>query len=422
MYALVDCNNFFVSCERVFQPQLEGCPVVVLSNNDGCTVARSNEAKKMGIKMGTPFFQLKKWVDSGVLQVRSSNYALYGDLSSRVMSILSDTVPEIEIYSIDEAFLHLEGIDPARHIPMCRELRAKIRKWVGIPVSIGIAPTKTLAKIASHFAKTYPGYRGVCTILTAEQREKALALTPVGDVWGVGRRFRARLEGQGVQTALDFVHRPQSWVQQNYHIPGVHTWLELQGTEAVAHEDNSRRQSICTSRSFAQMIDDYKELSLRVSDFAAANARKLRSEGSVASCVVTFLRTNRFREDLPQYCPSRAVFLPHPSCDTQQITSAALRALGTIYRPDFLFKSAGVIVCDIEAADAVTESLFDDGLREQRRKNEIISGIMDKVNAASGTSSLRLAVQREGHYSEGIRREHCSPLFSTSLAEALEVK
>ena len=422
MYALVDCNNFFVSCERVFQPDLEGKAVVVLSNNDGCAVARSNEAKAMGIKMGTPFFQLKKWVQSGVLEVRSSNYALYGDLSSRVMSILSDTVPEIEIYSIDEAFLHLEGIPQEKHMQICRDLRAKIRKWVGIPVSIGIAPTKTLAKMASHFAKTYPGYKGVCAILSAQQREKALCLTPIGDVWGIGRRHRARLESQGVRTALDFVQRPREWVLQNYHIPGVRTYLELQGTEAVGREDSVRRQSICTSRSFADMIEDYPSLSLRIGDFAAADARKLRSEGSVAGTVVTYLRTNRFREDLPQYCPSRAITLQRPCCDTQQIVSAALRALGSIYRPGFQFKSAGVVLTDIESAETLTQSLFDEDGSATVRRNEIISGIMDEVNARSGDGALRLAIQREGHYSEGIRREHCSALYSTSLKDAIIVK
>ena len=236
MYALVDCNNFFVSCERVFQPQLEGRPVVVLSNNDGCVVARSNESKAMGIKMGTPFFQVRHYVDNGALEVRSSNYALYGDLSDRVMSILAEAVPRIEIYSIDEAYLHLEGISQEQIPQLCRSLVEKIRKWVGIPVSIGVAPTKTLAKIASHFAKTYKGYKGVCMIDTDAKRLKALELTPIGDVWGVGRRLAPRMQSAGIKTALDYVNRPQKWVHSNFNLPGVRTWEELRGRACIEDE------------------------------------------------------------------------------------------------------------------------------------------------------------------------------------------
>jgi DNA polymerase V len=229
MYALVDCNNFFVSCERVFQPHLEGKAVVVLSNNDGCVVSRSNESKAMGIKMGVPFYQVRHLVDNGQLYACSSNYALYGDLSDRVMSILADAVPKIEIYSIDEAFLHLDGI-PEDQVPrLCRELVDKVRRWVGVPVSVGVAPTKTLAKIASHFAKKYKGYRGVCMMDTEARRLKALELTPIGDVWGIGRRLGPRLQEKGIRTALDYVSRPKEGISANRHVGGVRTWEELQG-------------------------------------------------------------------------------------------------------------------------------------------------------------------------------------------------
>ena len=233
MYALVDCNNFFVSCERVFRPDLEGKAVVVLSNNDGCVVSRSNESKAMGIKMGVPFYQVKHMVDEGSLYAFSSNYALYGDLSGRVMSLLADAVPKIEIYSIDEAFLHLDGIAPDKVPQLCADLVARIRKWVGVPVSIGVAPTKTLAKIASHFAKNYPGYKGVCMMDSDAKRLKALELTPIEDVWGVGRRLAPRMHASGIRTALDYVTRPESWVRSNFNIPGVRTWEELQGRACV---------------------------------------------------------------------------------------------------------------------------------------------------------------------------------------------
>ena len=309
MYALVDCNNFFVSCERIFRPQLEGKAVVVLSNNDGCVVSRSNESKAMGIKMGTPFYQIKGYADKGRLYACSSNYALYGDISNRVMSVLADAVPKIEIYSIDEAYLHLDGIDPAKVPELCRDIVAKVRKWVGVPVSIGVAPTKTLAKIASHFAKKYKGYRGVCMIDSEEKRHKALSLTDIADVWGIGRRNAPKLLAMGVNTALDFVSRPEEWVRKHLHLPGVRTWEELQGRACVEEEKEGHRKSICTSRSFADMITDVRELELRVSDFAAMCARKLREEGTAAGEVTVFMYTNRFREDLDQYFPSATVKL-----------------------------------------------------------------------------------------------------------------
>lgn len=419
MYALVDCNNFFVSCERVFQPQLEGRAVVVLSNNDGCVVARSNESKAMGIKMGTPFFKVKHLVDEGVLEVRSSNYALYGDLSNRVMSILAESVPHIEVYSIDEAYLHLDGIAIETVPQFCRGLVDKIRRWVGIPVSIGIAPTKTLAKIASHFAKTYKAYKGVCMIDNEVKMRKALELTPIEDVWGIGRRLAPKMHAKGVLTALDYVTRPKEWVAANFNLPVLKTWEELQGRVCVEDEKDERRKSICTSRSFADMISDEEELSLRVSDFAAICARKLRDEGSAAYDVTTFLYTNRFRDDLRQYYPSMTIRLPVAACSTHEIVGTALRCFRMIFRSEYMYKKAGVIVSNIVPSDAVQASLFDSN-EQLRDRQERLSKIMDSVNSA-GTSVLRLAAQRPGHYSEGIRSEYRSRLYSTSLEDIIEI-
>ena len=426
MYALVDCNNFFVSCERVFRPQLEGKAVVVLSNNDGCVVARSNESKAMGIKMGTPFFKVRDLVDQGRLTACSSNYALYGDLSNRVMSLLADAVPKIEIYSIDEAFLHLEGIDPAKVPQLCRDLVLKIRKWVGVPVSIGVAPTKTLAKIASHFAKTYKGYRGVCMMDTEAKRLKALSLTPIDDVWGVGRRMAPKLLERGVLTALDYTERPREWVAANFNITAVRTWEELQGRRCVEEETQERRQSICTSRSFADTIEDPNELVLRISDFAAMCAHKLREEGSAASEVTTFMYTNRFREDQAQYFPSATIRLDVAASSTQEIVGAALKAFRTIFRDGYKYKKAGVVVSGITSAGAVQTSMFDhDG--DLREKHDRISKVIDAVNAAGGASSsgqslLRLATQRPGHYADGIRSDFRSRLYTTDLDEVIEVR
>ena len=422
MYALVDCNNFFVSCERVFRPDLEGRPVVVLSNNDGCVVSRSNEAKAMGIPMGQPFFKIRSLMDKGQLVVFSSNYALYGDLSSRVMSLLADAVPQIEIYSIDEAFLHLEGIDPEKIPVLCRDLVDKIRKWVGVPVSIGVAPTKTLAKIASHFAKKHKGYNGVCMMETDAKRLKALALTPIDDVWGIGRRLAPKMLARGIKTALDFVHRPREWVGETFNINLVRTWEELQGRACLEEEREERRKSICTSRSFAEMIEDERELQLRISDFAAMCARKLRQEGSAAYDVTAFLYTNRFREDLQQYFPSATIRLEVAANSAQEIIGAALRGFRTVYRPGYQYKKAGVIVSGIVSDEEIQGSLFDfdDKLRQKQDK---LSEVMDAVNAeTAGNSLIRLAVQRPGHYADGIRSEFRSNLYSTSLDEIIKVR
>ena len=420
MYALVDCNNFFVSCERVFRPQLEGKAVVVLSNNDGCVVARSNESKAMGIRMGTPFYQVRDMVKAGRLIACSSNYTMYGDLSSRVMSILAEAVPRIEIYSIDEAFLCMDGMSPEKIEGISRELVAKVRKWVGIPVSIGIAPTKTLAKIASHFAKKYPGYRGVCRIDSGEKRLKALSLTPIREVWGVGRKLSVSMEQKGIRTALDYVQRPEEWVRKNYMLHGVRTWLELRGQVCVEEELPEKRKSICTSRSFPGMITDMSEIAARVADFAAKCAQKLREEHSAARQVDVVLYTNRFRDDLPQYFPCASVRLPVAASSTQEIVSAALKGFGTIYRPGYRYKKAGVTVSDLVDADAVQASLFDYDI-DLRRKQDRLSEIMDRINAG-GHNLVRLAAQRSGDYTDGIRSDYRSRRYSTSLDEVIEVR
>ena len=419
-YALVDCNNFFVSCERAFQPELEGKPVVVLSNNDGCVVARSNESKAMGIKMGTPFFKIRDKVESGNLIVRSSNYSLYGDLSSRVMSILAAAVPKIEIYSIDEAYLCVDGIDKKKLEVLCPELVRRIRKWVGIPVSIGIASTKTLAKVANHFAKKYPGYKGVCRIVTEEQRVKALKLTPIGDVWGIGRRVAPRLLAMGLTTAYDYVSMPQDWVYKNLGLGGLRVWNELNGKESVEEERDEARQSICTSRSFAETITDVQELSARVSDFAAKCAEKLRHDGTAAYCINTFLYTNRFREDKPQDFPDATIRLDMPASSTQEVVSAALKALKLIWKPGFEYKKAGVVVFDIVNRDERQLTLFETD-SAKKEKQDVLSQVMDNVNVSSGQNVLRVATQRPGHYADGIRREHASRLFSTDWDSIIEI-
>lgn len=383
-------------------------------------MARSNESKAMGIKMGTPFFKIRDKVESGNLIVRSSNYSLYGDLSSRVMSILAAAVPKIEIYSIDEAYLCVDGIDKKKLEVLCPELVRRIRKWVGIPVSIGIASTKTLAKVANHFAKKYPGYKGVCRIVTEEQRVKALKLTPIGDVWGIGRRVAPRLLAMGLTTAFDYVSMPQDWVYKNLGLGGLRVWNELNGKESVEEERDEARQSICTSRSFAETITDIQELSARVSDFAAKCAEKLRQDGTAAYCINTFLYTNRFREDKPQDFPDATIRLDMPASSTQEVVSAALKALKIIWKPGFEYKKAGVVVFDIVNRDERQLTLFETD-SAKKEKQDVLSQVMDNVNVSSGQNVLRVATQRPGHYADGIRREHASRLFSTDWDSIIEI-
>ena len=383
-------------------------------------MARSNESKAMGIKMGTPFFKIRDKVESGNLIVRSSNYSLYGDLSSRVMSILAAAVPKIEIYSIDEAYLCVDGIDKKKLEVLCPELVRRIRKWVGIPVSIGIASTKTLAKVANHFAKKYPGYKGVCRIVTEEQRVKALKLTPIGDVWGIGRRVAPRLLAMGLSTAYDYVSMPQDWVYKNLGLGGLRVWNELNGKESVEEERDEARQSICTSRSFAETITDVQELSARVSDFAAKCAEKLRHDGTAAYCINTFLYTNRFREDKPQDFPDATIRLDMPASSTQEVVSAALKALKLIWKPGFEYKKAGVVVFDIVNRDERQLTLFETD-SAKKEKQDVLSQVMDNVNVSSGQNVLRVATQRSGHYADGIRREHASRLFSTDWDSIIEI-
>ena len=336
------------------------------------------------------------------------------------MSILAEAAPRLEVYSIDEAYMDMDGVAADRVPGICSDLIRKIRRWTGIPVSIGIADTKTLAKVANHFAKKYKGYKGVCVIDSDDKIRKALALTPIADVWGIGRRGAPRLEAAGVKTALDFIGRPVEWVRGMMGIGGIRIWGELQGRRMVEDERDEKRKSICTSRSFDMTLTDLDEITLRVSDFAGKCAEKLRDDGTAAYSVAVFLQTNRFRDDLPQYFPDAAIRLDVPANSTREVVAAALRALRMIFRSGYEYKKAGVVVYDIVDCGAIQATLFDFD-QETRDRDDRISKVMDLVNT-SGKNVLRLATQRPGHYSDGIRREFCSRLYTTSWSDLLEVK
>ena len=394
MYGIIDCDNCYVSCERVFRPDLKDKPVVVLSNNDGCVVARSNEAKKMGIKAGTPYFQLTEQFPNQKIVVFSSNYELYGELTSRVVSIIRKEAPAYFRYSIDECFVYLDGMEHLDLKAWGEELHKKIKRNVGMPVSIGLAPNKTLAKMASHFAKKYQGYRHCCMIDSDEKRIKALKLYPIDEVWGIGRRYAARLEAFGVKTAHDFVEHNQSWVRATFNnIVIERTWRELNGEDCVPNEEMAKKKSICTSRSFNGMITDIDGLRTHVSNYAARCAEKLRQQGTVASIVGVFLNTNAFREDLPQYWNFQEMRLITPSSSTITIVKAANEVLQNLYRQGYHYKKAGVIVMGIGPNSPIQQDLFDTNA-EQFEKMKRLDAVIDRINKVNGTETIVLGSQQ----------------------------
>ena len=394
MYGIIDCDNCYVSCERVFRPDLKDKPVVVLSNNDGCVVARSNEAKKMGIKAGTPYFQLAEQFPNQKIVVFSSNYELYGELTSRVVSIIRKEAPAYFRYSIDECFVYLDGMEHLDLKVWGEDLHKKIKQSVGMPVSIGLAPNKTLAKMASHFAKKYQGYRHCCMIDSDEKRIKALKLYPIDEVWGIGRRYAARLEALGVKTAYDFAEHNQSWVRTTFNnIVIERTWRELNGEDCVPNEEMAKKKSICTSRSFNGMISDLDGLRTHVSNYAARCAEKLRQQGTVASIVGVFLNTNAFREDLPQYWNFQEMRLITPSSSTITIVKAANEVLQKLYRQGYHYKKAGVIVMGIGPNSPIQQDLFDTNA-EQFEKMKRLDAVIDRINKVNGTETIVLGSQQ----------------------------
>lgn len=427
MYGLVDCDNCYVSCERVFDPTLRNKPVVVLSNNDGCVVARSPEAKRLGVKEGIPYFQLQQQFPHANIQVRSSNYTLYGDISSRIMSILRKAVPSIEIYSIDEAFLNLNGMEHLDLKQWGEQLSQRIFHWVDMPVSIGLAPTRTLAKMASKFAKKYPGYRKCCLIDTDEKRLKALSLFPIEDVWGIGRRHAARLHANGVHTALDFHNLSARWVKETMTVTGLRTWKELHGINCIEAEMVVLKKSICTSRSFPGMITGFDTLMTHVANYATHCAQKLRTQGSVAEVVSLFIDTNRFREDLPQYGNMYTLQLPAPIDTNQEMVMAARLLLEHIYREGYHYKRAGIVVTGISPNHAVQTSFLDLPAETKKRMRQL-SVISDRINHRYGDDTLVLATQqyqvdqetgKAAQFKNSILHQFRSPCYSTNLRDAI---
>jgi len=414
---LIDCNNFFASCERVFNPSLEGRPIVVLSNNDGCVIARSQEVKELGVKMGIPFYQLKDIIRKENIAVFSSNYTLYGDLSRRVMSILAEQVPEIDVYSIDEAFLDLSGINELSEFG--QKLVRTTSRGSGIPVSLGVAPTRTLAKLANSFAKKYPGYKRVCIIDTDEKRIKALQKTEVGDIWGIGRQTTKTLDYYGIKTAYDLTQKSRSWVRSKMTVVGERTWLELHGEPCITSDSVVEKQQICTSRSFGTMVTDFDSLRESVANFASACAAKLRKQQSLAQGMIVFAYTNRHREDLQQYFPSKAMQFSFATSDSIEIVQHANQALREIFREGYEYKKAGVILTHIVSENNYIHDLFDPRDREKQKR---ISQTIDLINQKNGTNCIKLAAQGIGKADWNLRRDFLSKCPSTSMGDIIEIR
>jgi len=394
MYGIADLDNCYVSCERVFRPDLKGKPVVVLSNNDGCVVARSNEAKALGVKEGTPYFQLAEQFPNQKIAVFSSNYELYGELTGRVVSIIRKETPAYFRYSIDECFLYLDGIALDQLQQWGEHLHKRVKREVGMPISIGLAPTKTLAKIASKLAKKYEVYHHCCMIDNDYKREKALEWCPIEDVWGIGRRYAVKLQALGCRTALDFAKHHKDWVRQTFNnINIVRIWQELNGEDAVPNEELAKKKSICTSRSFNGMISDMDTLRTHVSNYAARCAEKLRQQKTVASIVGVFVNTNTFREDLAQYWNFQETRLVTPTSSTIPIVKAACDVLQGIYRLGYQYKKAGVIVMGIDPDSPIQQDLFDVNA-EQIEKMRRLDEVVDRINRMHGSETIVIGAQQ----------------------------
>lgn len=419
MYALVDCNNFYCSCERVFNPKLENKPVVVLSNNDGCAIARSEEAKALGIAMGTPYFMMQDLVKQRGVAVFSSNYTLYGDMSARVMSILSSFVPRMEVYSIDEAYLDMHDLPYHDLQTLGLKIRRTVGQWTGIPVSVGIAPTRTLAKMANHYAKKKIREVGVFSAATPELIERMLHETDVSDICGIGHQHAQLLRVNQFKTAWDFTQAPAEWIRAKMSVVGLRLLNELRGIPSIEPEyDTPAKKNICTSRSFGKRLEARGEILEALANFAASCAEKLRRQKSCCRKIHVFLHTNVHKTNEPQYIRSIEIDLETATNNTGEIIGYASKALDLIYKPGYKYLKTGIIVMDLVPESAVQGSLFDQG---DRGKSKTVMAVMDKINKSMGKESVRMAIQGfEKRYR--LKAEWLSQKFTTRLSDVIKVK
>ena len=409
-FALVDCNNFYVSCERIFRPDLARVPMVILSNNDGCVVSRSNEAKALGIKMGQPWFECKALAEEHGILAMSSNYALYADMSNRVMTILSDFSPQCEVYSIDESFVDLTGMPKIREVSYA--MRERVGMWTGMPVCVGIGPTKTLAKLANHVAKKHPKSKGVFNYnaLTREQKNNLLQHLPVEDVWGVGRKLTKRLANFGVTNALDLREAHIPTLRAEFGVVMEKTQRELQETPCIKLEEvQADKKQIVSSRSFGSMVTELPVLKDALSTFVANACAKLRAQKSHAAVIQVFLGTNRFRKELPQYAPCLAVPLPYPTNDSLEVNRWAAFLCERMFKPDYQYKRAGIMLSEISPVTHSQGDLLETALADNHKLMEAL----DNLNARYGRGAVKVSTQ--GAYSGWqMKQERKSPNYTTS--------
>lgn len=418
MYALVDCNNFYASCERVFNPNLQGKPVVILSNNDGCVISMSDEAKKLKLPFGAPIFKWEDFCKTNNIEVLSSNYPLYGDMSNRVMSILKQFSPDVEVYSIDEAFLQFKGFDAYDFEDYGTQMRKRILKWTGIPTSVGVAPTKALSKVANKVARKFPDKtKSVYVIDSEEKRIKALKWLKTEDVWGIGRAFQKQLKAKGVFTAYQYTQLSDEWVRKNFSIVEWRLKKDLEGIPTLRLEEIASKKAIATTRSFEYTFSDIDNIKERVSTFATSCAEKLRKQQSSCHVIMVILSSDRHKKDLPQHHTSKIINLPYPTDSSLIISNEAVKAAIGIFKKGIKYKRAGVIVMGLVPTYNHQLNLF---LHENPKHKPLMNAI-DKLNIKYGDYKLKLANQ-DLKRTWKMRQERLSPRFTTNINDILRVK
>lgn len=418
MFALVDCNNFYASCQRVFEPHLIGKPIAILSNNDGCVIARSNEAKALGIPMGAPAFEYKKLFEENNVYVYSSNYALYGDMSSRVMNMLSTYTPEIEIYSIDEAFLKFKGFELFNLESIGLDMQRKVTKGTGIPISVGFAPTKALAKVANKVAKKFPERtKSVYVIDSEKKRIKALKWTKIEDVWGIGRKHTKRLQAKGIFNAYQFTQLPDDWVRKEMAVVGLRLKHELEGKPTLDLEEPKNKKMIATTRSFEKMYTTFDQLSERVATFTASCSEKLRRQNSHCNMIMVFVTSNYHRKDLPQYSRNIVINTDFPTNSTIELNHYAQIGLKAIFKEGYHYKKAGVIVMGLTPNNETQLSLFN----ASNPKHQPLMSVIDKMNRSYGKNQIKFGTQSLDRQWK-MRQEKLSPSYTTRIKDIITIK
>ena len=417
MFALVDCNNFYASCERVFNPNLQHKPIVILSNNDGCIIARSDEAKKLGIPMGAPIFKYRTLITDHNVKVVSSNYSLYGDMSSRVMSILKQFTPDIQVYSIDESFLKLEGFEGYNLTDYGMLMKNRILKWTGIPTCAGIAPTKALSKVANKIARKYPDQtNGVYVIDTEVKRINALKWTKIKDIWGIGKQLSNRLAIKGCKNAYDFTQLPESWVKSNLSVVESRLQRDLLGIPTLDLEIQKSKKSISTTRTFEKPLKELDKIKERVSTFAFVSGEKLRRQNSHCHMIIVILRSNYFREDLKQHYATKVISLPYPTNSSLVLSNYAIKAIEDVFKKGIAYKKAGIILTGLVPSNNYQLNIFD----WENSNHQPLMKAIDKINYRF-SNKIKLANQ-DLKKTWKMKQDHLSPNYTTNLQDIIKVK